>query len=130
MENAMPITFLYASILGLLLVFLSMQVSYANVNAAKLPEWKPKTVFRVQGNFIEYVPMAVALLYLLEESSAPAAWIHGLGAMLVIARFAHAWGLSTNPGATYARLFGAQMTFFLLSIMSFAGLYLFFSQSA
>lgn len=120
-----PITFFYASFLGLLLVALSIQVLWARINAKRLPDWKPETTFRVQANFVEYVPLAVVLLYLLEESGAPQIWVHILGATLVVSRLAHAWGLSSNPGATYARLFGAQMTFLLLSIMSFAGLYYF-----
>jgi len=123
-----PITFFYASILGLLLVGLANQVLYARVNAAKVPKWKPETTLRVQANFVENVPMALVLLYLLEVSGAPHIWVHVLGTTLVIARAAHAWGLSTNPGATYARLFGAQMTFLLLSILSFAGLYFFLTQ--
>lgn len=120
-----PITFFYASFLGLLLVALSIQVLWARINAKRLPDWKPETTFRVQANFVEYVPLAVVLLYLLEESGAPQIWVHIIGATLVVSRLAHAWGLSSNPGATYARLFGAQMTFLLLSIMSFAGLYYF-----
>ncbi len=120
-----PITFFYAALLGLLLVALAIQVSWANVNAAKLPDWKPKTVLRVQANFVENVPMALILLFLVEMSGMPNSWVHALGTTLVIARVSHAWGLSTNPGATYARLFGAQTTFFLLSIMSVAGLYYF-----
>ena len=120
-----PITFFYAALLGLLLVGLAIQVSWANVNAAKLPDWKPKTVLRVQANFVENVPMALILLFLVEVSGMPTIWVHALGTTLVIARLAHAWGLSTNPGATYARLFGAQTTFLLLSIMSVAGIYYF-----
>lgn len=120
-----PITFFYASLLGLLLVGLAIQVSWANVNASKLPKWKPGTVLRVQANFVECVPMALILLMLVELSGMPPVWVHTLGTTLVIARLSHAWGLSTNPGATYARLFGAQTTFLLLSIMSMAGLYYF-----
>lgn len=124
----LPITFFYASLLGLLLVGLSIQVLWARVNARKVAQWKPETTFRVQANFVEYVPMAVILLYLLEVSGLPGAYVHSLGATLVVARLAHAWGLSTNPGATYARLFGAQMTFLLLTIMSMTGLYYFVVQ--
>lgn len=124
-EITVPITFFYASLLGLLLVALANQVLYARVNAAKVAKWKPETTLRVQANFVENVPMALVLLYFLEVSGVPHIWVHVLGATLVVARFAHAWGLSTNPGATYARLFGAQMTFLLLSVMSFAGIYFF-----
>ena len=43
---------------------------------------------------------------------------------LVIARLLHTWGYSSNPGATYPRLIGAQVTFLLLSIMGFGAIYL------
>lgn len=118
-----PITLFYAGFLGLLGVALANQVLWARINADRLPDWKPETTFRVQGNFIEYVPLAIALLYLVEVSGVSETMVHILGATLVVSRLAHAWGLSTNPGATYARLFGAQMTFLLLAIMSFTGLY-------
>ena len=118
-----PITLLYAGLLGLLLVALASQVLWARINAAKLPDWKPEATFRVQANFVEYVPMAIALLYLIEASGVPGLMVHILGATLVVARLAHAWGLSTSPGPNYPRLFGAQMTFLLLAIMSFTGLY-------
>ena len=122
-EISVPITLFYAGFLGLLGVGLANQVLWARINADRLPDWKPETTFRVQGNFIEYVPLAIALLYLVEVSGVSQTMIHILGATLVISRLAHAWGLSTNPGATYARLIGAQMTFLLLAIMSFTGLY-------
>ena len=122
-EIDVPITLFYAGFLGLLGVALANQVLWARINAKRLADWKPETTFRVQGNFIEYVPLAIALLYLVEVSGVSETMVHVLGATLVISRFAHAWGLSRNPGATYARLFGAQMTFLLLAIMSFTGLY-------
>lgn len=122
-EIIVPITFFYAGFLGLLAVALANQVLWARINASRLPDWKPDTMMRVQGNFIEYVPMAIALLYLVEVSGVADTMVHLLGATLVVSRLAHAWGLSTNPGATYARLIGAQMTFLLLAIMSFTGLY-------
>jgi uncharacterized membrane protein YecN with MAPEG domain len=64
------------------------------------------------------------LLYLIEMGGAPRPIVHALGAALVIARLLHAWGYSSNPGATYPRLIGAQTTFLLLSIMGFGAIYL------
>jgi uncharacterized membrane protein YecN with MAPEG domain len=79
---------------------------------------------RVQANFVENVPLALILLYLLEAGGAPQPIVHALGGALVIARLLHTWGYSSNPGATYPRLIGAQVTFLLLSIMGFGAIYL------
>ncbi|MBI1182231.1 MAG: hypothetical protein GC201_16945 [Alphaproteobacteria bacterium] len=122
--GGMPATMLYAGIMGLLAVALATQVLWARINAAKLPDWKPDTTMRVQANFVENVPLALILLYLLERGGAPVVIVHVLGASLVIARLLHVWGYSSNPGATYPRLIGAQVTFLLLSIMGFGNIYL------
>jgi hypothetical protein len=120
----MPVTMLYAGIMGLLAVALASQVLWARINAKKLPDWKPDTTMRVQANFVENVPLALILLYLLEAGGTATAMVHVLGASLVIARLLHVWGYSSNPGATYPRLIGAQVTFLLLSIMGFGNIYL------
>lgn len=122
--GAIPATMLYAGIMGLLAVALATQVLWARINAKKLPDWKPDTTMRVQANFVENVPLALILLYLLEAGGAPTIIVHVLGAALVIARLLHAWGYSGNPGATYPRLIGAQTTFLLLSIMGFGLIYM------
>lgn len=119
-----PITLFYAGIMGLLAVALATQVLWARINAKKLPDWKPDTTMRVQANFVENVPLALILLYLLEMGGAPRPIVHALGGALVIARLLHTWGYSSNPGATYPRLIGAQVTFLLLSIMGFGAIYL------
>ena len=123
--EGIPITGFYAGLLGLLAVGLASQVLWARINAKKLPEWKPDTTMRVQANFVENVPLALILLYLLEAGGVASIIIHVLGAAFVLCRLSHAWGYSTNPGATYARLIGAQGTFLLISIMGFGLIYLF-----
>ncbi len=119
-----PVTLFYAGIMGLLAVALATQVLWARINAKKLPDWKPDTTMRVQANFVENVPLALILLYLIEVGGAPVPMLHVLGGALAIARLLHTWGYSNNPGATYPRLIGAQVTFLLLSIMGFAALWL------
>ena len=124
-EMGIPITGFYAGILGLLAVALASQVLWARINAKKLPDWKPDTTMRVQANFVENVPLALVLLYLLEAGGVAAVLIHALGASLTLCRLSHAWGYSTNPGATYARLIGAQGTFLLIAVMGMGLIYLF-----
>lgn len=125
MMTGIPITGLYAGILGLLAVALANQVLWARINAKDLPDWKPDTTMRVQANFVENVPLALVLLYLLEVGGGAAIMIHILGAGLTLCRLGHAWGYSSNPGATYARLIGAQGTFVMLAVTGTALVYLY-----
>jgi uncharacterized membrane protein YecN with MAPEG domain len=121
------ITLLYACILGLLSVLLANQVLYVRLRGDKEESWRADSVLRVQANFVENVPLALIILYLFETVSAGYYIIHIFGVALVIFRLLHAWGLGNNQGANYPRLIGAQGTFLLISIMSVAGIYLFFS---
>ncbi len=120
-----PITALYAGLLGLLAILLANQVLYARLRTGRIADWKPDTLLRVQANFVEQVPLALILLLVLELQSTPSLLVHAFGGTLVLLRLAHAWGYSRDPGATYPRLIGAQGTFLLVSIMSVAAIYSF-----
>lgn len=120
-----PITALYAGLLGLLAILLANQVLYGRLRTGRIADWKPDTLLRVQANFVEQVPMALIVLLVLELQGVQPMLIHAFGGSLVLLRLAHAWGLSRDPGATYPRLIGAQGTFLLVSIMSVAAIYSF-----
>ena len=119
-----PATLVYAGLLALMSVFLANQVLHVRLRPGKAPKWRARATERVQANFVENVPLALVLLYLLEVSGAPPAAIHLFGSALVLLRVLHAWGMSANEGANYPRLIGAQGTFLLLSVMGVAALYL------
>ncbi len=112
-----PITLLYAGLMALLSVLLANYVLYARLRAQALPEWQPPAAERVQANFVENVPLALVLLYLVEVAGAGGAFVHVCGAALVVLRVLHAWGLARSPGANYPRLIGAQGTFVLMSVL-------------
>ncbi|WP_305804635.1 MAPEG family protein [Stenotrophomonas sp. YIM B06876] len=78
---------------------------------------------RVQGNFIEYGPMAL-LLALLELCGLPATWLWSFGGVLMCARLLHAYGLSHNSGSSPGRVLGAMLTFANLLAMAGTGLWL------
>jgi hypothetical protein len=109
--------------MALLSVLLANQVLYVRLRGKAMPDWKADATLRVQANFVENVPLALVLLYLLETSGVGAGAVHAFGAALVVCRLLHAWGLSQYPGANYPRLVGAQGTFLLLSVMGMAALY-------
>lgn len=119
-----PVSLAYAGVMALLSVLLANQVLYVRLRGGKMPDWKAHATERTQANFVENVPLALVLLYLLEVAGAGAAAVHVLGASLVVLRLLHAWGMSAYPGANYPRLIGAQGTFLLLSVMGVAALYL------
>ena len=119
-----PVTLLYAGLLGLLSVLLANQVLYVRLRARTMPDWKADATLRVQANFVENVPLALVLLYLVEAGGVEPLVIHVLGCALVLFRVLHAWGMSRNEGANYSRLVGAQGTFLVLSVMGMTALYL------
>ena len=119
-----PASLAYAGAMALLSVLLANQVLYVRLRGGRVPDWKPHATERTQANFVENVPLALVLLYLLEVAGAAAAAVHVLGSSLVVLRLLHAWGMSAYPGANYPRLIGAQGTFLLLSVMGVAALYL------
>ena len=71
---------------------------------------------RIHGNFIEYVPIILFLILLLELHNSCTYILHGLGIALVIARLLHAWGLYKKPdAATLPRFIGMILTFLILA---------------
>jgi uncharacterized protein len=119
---AVPVTALYAGLLGLLLIGLSVgvinqryraQVGIGHGGDERLERWT-----RIHGNFAEYVPMALVLLALAELQGAPAAALHALGAALAVGRVSHAWGLARSPAASPGRFVGMVATFLVLAAAS------------
>ena len=69
---------------------------------------------RVHGNAVEYIPMALILMALLEFNGAPAQILHILGSGLIAARVLHAWGLSTRKGQSMGRFYGTLFTWIVI----------------
>ncbi len=122
-----PVSFLYAGLLGLLLIGLSVQVVRARrrfrVGLGVGAEEGMQQAVRVHGNFTEYVPFAVLLLVLAEVSGLPAAAVHGAGILLVLSRLLHAAGLSGSPGRSFGRFYGTAGTWLVIIALSLWLLY-------
>ncbi|MEZ5484702.1 MAG: MAPEG family protein [Lysobacteraceae bacterium] len=69
---------------------------------------------RVHANTLENLPLALLLLVLLEMSGVGSAWIHGIGATLLLARVWHATGLSARSGYSVGRFYGTLATWLLM----------------
>lgn len=66
---------------------------------------------RVHGNFAEYVPLALLLLFMFELQGAHFLLIHLLGICLLLGRLAHAHGVSREKENYRYRVFGMLLTF-------------------
>ena len=113
-----PVTTLYASILGILLIALSNQVSSnrkrAMVSLGHGDDSKLERAMRVQGNFVEYVPFSLLLLLLLELEVTQMWLLHVLGAMLVAGRLLHAYGMYYPDGIIAGRFWGTAFTWLMI----------------
>ena len=72
---------------------------------------------RAQGNFAEYVPIAIILLACLELNGAPW-WLVAIpGIVLIIGRLIHAKGINTPPPDFSKRVLGMKFTFRTLNAL-------------
>ena len=119
---SLPITSLYAGLLGLVLLWLSIRVVRARVaNEVSLGDGghsELRVAMRGQANFVEYVPMAILLLGLAELNGASTPLLHALGTLLVVARIAHPLGLADAFEMVPARFLGTIITFAVLVVGS------------
>lgn len=118
------VTPLYAALCGILLIMLSLRViRYRHARKVSLGDGGDESLrqaIRAQGNFTEYAPLALLLLFLLELSRQAPHWaLHLLGAALFLGRVAHAWGiLASRPHAKPhpGRPVGMVLTFAVITV--------------
>lgn len=70
---------------------------------------------RVHGNFTEYVPLSLLMIFLFELQGAHFLLIHLFGVCLLLGRLAHACGVSREKEDYRYRVFGMLMTFAVLA---------------
>lgn len=116
------ITAIYAGLCGLMLLVLSARViaqrAAQKVDFGDGGSQPLQVAIRVQANFVEYVPMALILIYLAEVLQHDAVFIHGLGIALVASRILHAWGLSRSTGTSAGRFIGTLGTWIVIAMGS------------
>jgi uncharacterized protein len=111
-----PVTAVFAALFALMLVALGMRVARMRLRKrVSLGDGGDKELgaaIRIHGNFIEYVPMALALMAFLEWAAVHTWIIYAYGALLLAARTSHAFGLHARVFP--ARTFGIVTTWALL----------------
>jgi len=116
------IIFLCASLLSLILVYLSFRVVRYRVKykVGIGDGGNPilARAIRAQGNFVEYVPLALLLILLVELAGFSAWVVHALGVLLLGGRVWHAQGLGISSGGSPGRFIGTLASWLTLGAAS------------
>src|SRR5204862_7541988 len=78
---------------------------------------------RAHGNFIEYVPLILIMMGMLELSRYSVYLLHALGITLVVARLLHGYALSFTERFKFGRFWGTALTFVVLLVCGVLCLY-------
>lgn len=92
------------------------------------PSESLQRAIRAHSNLMEYTPIFLILLMLLELSDSYLWWISGLGIVFIIGRLCHAYGLlvgeTRNPPDFRGRVCGMMLTLTTLGAAAMSGLLL------
>jgi len=114
----LDVTPIYAALLALLFVFLSLRTIRLRrrhrvaLGDGDNPELR--RAMRAHANFAEYVPFALLLVYFVERDGAHLALVHALGLALLAGRLLHAWGVSQPREDFRFRVTGMVLSFGVL----------------
>ena len=111
----MPITPLYAAVAALLFAALSFRTlilrQKLGVPVGHSGDAGLERAIRAHGNFAEYVPLTLLVIFFLEIQGAESIVIHTLCSCLVTGRAFHALGVSQLNEPTFLRVIGMGLTF-------------------
>ena len=125
----MNITPIYAAIFGLFFIALSVRTLLLRRKLGVAIGDSEQAVLlrasRVHSNFAEYVPIALLLIFFLENQleglATSGLWIHGLCLLLLVGRIIHALGVSQVNEDYRWRTLGMALT---LTVLGSAALWL------
>lgn len=78
---------------------------------------------RIHGNFAEYVPLLLIMLFLLENSGTNTIFVSVFALLVIVGRLLHFYGLYSNETPGLARVLGMQFTLWPLLLGSIYLLY-------
>lgn len=118
----MHITGLYAALGALLILVLAARVMWLRntrkVGIGSGGDERLARAIRAHANAIEYLPIALLLLLILELDQTRPALLHLFGIVLIVARAIHALGLSVKSGYSVGRAVGIALTFLTILAMA------------
>ena len=123
----MTVSMITAGLLGLLLLCLSGYVVAGRVkfkiDLGDGGNEHMRQRIRAQANFVEYAPLALLLLLLVEMGKIGPGWLPAAMAVtLIVARLWHAQGLLSNPGTSAGRFMGTNLTALVILVGAVAAL--------
>lgn len=116
----MIVTPLYAALLTTLYLLLSARVILLRrgrrIDLGDAGDRLAARLIRGHGNFAEYAPLGLLLLFILEQAGWPLWVLHGLGLLLLAGRIAHAWSFSVAELRIVSRTAGTALTLTMLGL--------------
>jgi uncharacterized protein len=117
------ITGLYAGLTAILLIGIAYRVVQlrrrhdVGLGDGGVPELQQ--AIRAHGNLVEYAPLALLLLLVVELTAALPAWaLHVAGTAIVAGRALHAYGLTRSPRRTPGRYYGSILTWLTMLLLA------------
>ena len=119
----MPVvTLLVAGLHGLLLLMLAWPIVMLRrgrrIGLGDGGDAQLQRRIRAHANFIEYVPIVLIILAMLESTGLRGLYVGLLGGALLVARVLHAVGLSRSSGVSFGRFWGTLGTWMVLLVAS------------
>ncbi len=115
-------TLLWAGVLGIMAIAISFPAGSmrGKVGVSIGDGGNPDLLLAIRkhGNFTEWVPLALILMGVLEMNGVSTMTVHIFGAVLVVARICHFFGLKADDITTPLRAIGAGGTALLTVVMS------------
>lgn len=115
----MIVTPLYAGLLGLWFLVLSLRVCSGRSKGISLGDGGDPAMLRVirgHGNFVEYVPLILVMMGMLEVGGMSPLVLNVLGITLLLARLLHGYALSFTESWLPGRRYGTALTFLVLLV--------------
>ncbi len=116
----MLLTPYYGALLALIYVTLSFNVIRLRMKLQiALGDGKDKQLkraIRVHGNYAEYVPLTLIMIYFVEIQSQNLSLVHGLCIAFILARLSHIYGVSQIKENIMFRMFSLFITGCVISI--------------
>jgi uncharacterized membrane protein YecN with MAPEG domain len=116
------ITALYAGLLGLLAIAIAVAIARVRgstgISIGDGGNLEVIAAMRRHANFVEFVPITLILIGLLELNGVGSTTIHIMGATLFVSRVSHAIGYGTSESLGVFRAIGAMGSTLLLAVAS------------
>jgi uncharacterized membrane protein YecN with MAPEG domain len=122
--TTLPITLTIAGAAALINVWLALRISHLrrlnHISIGHGGNEAVETRMRAHSNFVEYTPLFLILLGLVEAARGPQTWLWIVAILFILARLAHPFGMD-RPAPNALRIGGVAITWLcLLGLAAYA----------